>query len=479
MQNKLFPTWAEAITQPATEFGLTPLRVITGAIPTGLRGSLYYNGPARLERGGRRAGHWFDGDGAVLGVHFTDTGATGVYRYVQTAGYQAEEKAGKFLFETYGMTPRVPIWKQLGARPKNCANISVMALPDKLLALWEGGLPHALDLVNLKTFGLDNLGGLADSGAYAAHPKLDPQTQAIYNFGVTYGVKAVLHIYQCDRTGQIQQQAEIELDGLPLIHDFVLAGNYLVFFIPPVRLNPVPYLARMACFGDSLQWQKEQGTQIIVIDKTTLKVVSRSTESSWFQWHFANGYTDASGCAVVHLVRYEDFQSNQFNKEVATGQTRTIAKGRLWKVRLNPQSGKVIEMHQLLDRSCAFPSVPPHRVGQESRFTYLLMHRSGVDIGQELYGAIARFDHQTKTLIEADFGENRYPMKAIYAVDAENPEKGWVLTVVFDGNSCSSSVWIFEQEHLDAEPVCRLALPSVVSFGFGGTWKSASVANTF
>ncbi len=126
--------------------------------------------------------------------------------------------------------------------------------------------------------------------------------------------------------------------------------------------------------------------------------------------------------------------------------------------------GYIFQAHNLLQFMTARQNV---------QMSVELMHRSGVDIGQELYGAIARFDHQTKTLIQADFGDNRYPMKAIYAVDAENPEKGWVLTVVFDGNSCSSSVWIFEQEHLDAEPVCRLALPSVVSFGFGGTWKSA------
>ena len=44
------------------------------------------------------AGHWFDGDGAILAVHFTDVGAAAVYRYVQTAGYQAEEKADKFLY---------------------------------------------------------------------------------------------------------------------------------------------------------------------------------------------------------------------------------------------------------------------------------------------------------------------------------------------------------------------------------------------
>ncbi|EDX75892.1 hypothetical protein MC7420_6547 [Coleofasciculus chthonoplastes PCC 7420] len=86
--------WAKAIAQPATEFPLTPLPILSGRIPQELRGSLYRNGPARLERGGQRMGHWFDGDGAILAVHFTDATATGVYRYVQTPAYQDEAAAG-------------------------------------------------------------------------------------------------------------------------------------------------------------------------------------------------------------------------------------------------------------------------------------------------------------------------------------------------------------------------------------------------
>lgn len=70
--------WAKAIAHPVKEFGLTPLPVVSGAIPLGLRGSLYRNGSARLERGGRRVGHWFDGDGAILAVHFTNAGASGI-----------------------------------------------------------------------------------------------------------------------------------------------------------------------------------------------------------------------------------------------------------------------------------------------------------------------------------------------------------------------------------------------------------------
>ena len=43
-------TWAHAISQPAKEFPLSQLPIISGKIPQGLRGTLYRNGPGRLQR---------------------------------------------------------------------------------------------------------------------------------------------------------------------------------------------------------------------------------------------------------------------------------------------------------------------------------------------------------------------------------------------------------------------------------------------
>ncbi|UBF24085.1 carotenoid oxygenase family protein [Kovacikia minuta CCNUW1] len=465
-------SWPKAILPPAKEFGPTSLKVLSGAIPAGLRGSLYRNGPARLERGGQTVGHWFDGDGGILGLHFTEVGATGIYRYVQTEGYQAEEAAGRYLFSGYGMLPPGPIWNRFTKDLKNAANTSVLALPDKLLALWEGGEPHALDLDSLNTLGLDDLGGIAGL-PYSAHPKRDPQTGAIFNFGVSLGKNGTLNVYRSDASGKICQKGAIALNGLPLIHDFVLAGSYLVFCISPVRLNALPLLVKLKSFSDALEWHPEKGTEVIVIDRETLTMVSRFETDPWYQWHFGNGYSLADGSVVLEMVRYEDFQTNRRLKEIITGEIQTGAIATLWQLRFDPKSGKVIEIQQILDRSCEFPVVNPNQVGQPSRFTYLNLHRKAADIRKDHFGAIARFDHQTETLTEADLGENRYPMEPIYAPDAHNPDQGWILTVVYDGNTDSSEAWIYNAAYLDNEPVCRLALPVVVPLGFHGTWKPA------
>ena len=214
-------SWAKAIAQPPQEFPLTPLPILSGHIPPGLQGSLYRNGAARLERGGEKVGHWFDGDGAILAVHFNEGKATGTYRYVKTEGYLAESKAGKFLYTNYGMKENGPIWKawlrliKNNMIAKNSANTSVLALPDKLLALWEGGWPYALDLENLETIGLDNLGGLDAPQPYSAHPLVDPNTQEIFNIGVSAGAKITLNLYRSDRTGKILQKGAVDLKIFP------------------------------------------------------------------------------------------------------------------------------------------------------------------------------------------------------------------------------------------------------------------------
>ena len=70
-------------------------------------------------------------------------------------------------------------------------------------------------------------------------------------------------------------------------------------------------------------------------------------------------------------------------------------------------------------------------------------------------------------------GENSYVVEPIYAADALNPERGWVLSVVYNGNIDRSEVWVFEESSLNEEPVCRLGLPEVIPISFHGTWKPA------
>ncbi|MGF1536245.1 MAG: carotenoid oxygenase family protein [Elainellaceae cyanobacterium] len=469
------PTWSKALEQPAAEFPRTALPLLEGDVPKGLRGTLYRNGPGRLHRSGETVGHWFDGDGAVLAVSFGGGDATATYRYVRTSQFVTEELADKYMYSGYGMTAPGPLWKRWTTPLKNAANTSVLALGDRLLTLWEGGNPHAMDLETLRTLGRDDLdGALAGNAAYSAHPKVDPTTGDIYNFGVAPGLNSTLRLYRSDRTGRVQQRAEIALDGTPLVHDFALAGPYLVFCAPPTRIDLLPVGLGLKPFSDSIQWKPELGTQIYVVDKASLTVVSQSIADPWFQWHISNAYLDPQEPRqiVLDVIRYPDFQTNAFLREVATGEIHTRTQGTYWRVHIDPVTGRVTSQNEIVGQGCEFPVVKPQQVGQDADEVYLSIHRPDADVHHDLFGAIAQLNPNTGTLTLADLGEHRYPSEPIYAEDAENPNQGWILTVVFEGARSQSEVWIFDADRLDRGPVGRLQLPSGIPHSFHGTWRA-------
>jgi len=209
-------------------------------------------------------------------------------------------------------------------------------------------------------------------------------------------------------------------------------------------------------------------------DRDTLEVVSKGEAEAWFQWHFGNGYVDADGNIHLDFVRHEDFpHTNEYLRELAFGDTHTRDSSTLWRMTLDPKTAQLKTLEQVMDRDCEFPVVPAHQVGQPWQHTYLAVHQPGTDITREWYRAIARFDYQSGELTTADCGENNYVMEPLYARDRYHPDQGWVLTVVYDGDTDTSEVWVFDSDRLNQEPVCRLSLPQVIPIGFHGTWRPA------
>ncbi len=427
-----------------------------------------------------RVGHWFDGDGAILRVRFANGMAEANYRYVQSAGFRVEAKQDRLLYGNYGMTAPGPIWNQWRRPLKNAANTSVITLEDRLLALWEGGGPHALDLDTLATLEKTNLDGpagrLEAKEPFSAHPKRDPLTGDIYNFGVSIpGRNARLLLYRCDHAGRLLARRHFDLEGIPLIHDWVMAGAYLVFLVPPVRIGVLSVLLGLKSYSEAMTWRPELGTQILVFDRTRLDLVARGDTEPFFQWHFGNGACNDQGDArlVLDLARYPDFSTNQHLREVASGRTSTPARATLWRMLLEPGSARVHEQVEVSPRSVEFPTLPSAEVGQGWQRTYLSAHRIGTDTTAERYDTLACFDHAQDRFTEADLGDGRYPSEPIVVADADDPRQQWLLSVVYNGNEDTGELWIYNAAGLADGPVCVLALPHVVPLSFHGCWRPA------
>lgn len=78
----------------------TDLRIpnarIRGRIPDTVRGTFFRIGPGRNQLGGEKFGHWFDGDGMMHAMTFTDDGAWYRNRFVRTPNTTKTPPPAKF-----------------------------------------------------------------------------------------------------------------------------------------------------------------------------------------------------------------------------------------------------------------------------------------------------------------------------------------------------------------------------------------------
>ena len=85
-----------------------PLRLVSGAIPKDLRGTLYVNGPARVIDGRGRAAHPLDSHGFVRAFALGDGELTVRGRFVRTWAYEIENFFDRNLFRGFFSLPFAP-----------------------------------------------------------------------------------------------------------------------------------------------------------------------------------------------------------------------------------------------------------------------------------------------------------------------------------------------------------------------------------
>lgn len=471
-------SWTKSI-RTGKEFSLQPLKILSGKIPKDLSGSLYRNGPGRIERGNKLAGHWYDGDGAVLGVHFLNGNASGVYKYIRSPEFIEEEKQNKYIYGSFSHEDsRGKLSQLLTGQYKNSANTSCLPLDGKVLALYEGGRPWAMDPITLETIGEDNLSGLKGLMSYSAHPKIDPDTGEVFNFGQN-PFPSRLFIYRSNKEGKITHKSRIKLQGLNLIHDCVIAGKYLVIMEFPTQINTLPLFLGLKSISKLISWKPELGTKIYIFDRNDLSLVSKVTTDPFWCSHFTNGYEEKDGNIYIEFIKFDSYDEvEMLGKDYIKGArgelTNTPNLSRLSYMRINPTERRVIESRDIDGRRTAeFPSTANHLTGKDWRYTLFVgaPKAEGVLAPGEMYKSIARLDRKGNKLEVNDFGSNRYVNEPILVSSHKDPEHGYILTLVYDADKDESELWIHDTSSFEGDPICRLGIPEVVPMTFHGRFQ--------
>ena len=448
--------WMASLRDLPREYGFEPLRV-EGTLPAELSGTLYRTGPGLFCTSGNPYGHWFDGDGAVSAVRFTRGRALGAVKLVTSEGLIDERRAGRRLYGGYGT--RAPGLRRFhpASRAKNRANTAILAWNERIFALSESGLPTEVAPADLATLGEDDLGG-AVVRTFSAHPHAVPSRRAIYNFGVRYGRRTMIDLHALSAAGRARKLAEIPLARPTMIHDFIATEKHLVFFAPPLSVNPLRLFLGLDTLHGQMRFVPSDGTDVIVVPIDHPKRWTRFTIEPFYQWHFANAY-ERGHEIVVDVVRYADFDSNRWFGELVQPRGSSYLAGELWRVTLDPGARRATSEPRWA-HPCEFPRVAPAVEGTRHSISWVAANNApaGKPVDR-LHDSVARVEVETgrANLWSSDGGVASEPVfvPRRRAGLGRSEDDGWLLVLVYEPGMDASNITVLDARDPSAGPLAR------------------------
>ena len=492
--------WSGAFRNVGLELSDELVVAVRGTIPKELAGTLYRNGPGRLERGGLWVHHPFDGDGMVAALRFEAGQVHLSNRFVRTEGWLAEERAGRFVYRgVFGtQKPGGVLANAFDLRLKNIANTHVVRLGDQLLALWEAAEPHALDPLTLETRGLSRLDGVLKPGeAFSAHPRFDPGHHGeprMVTFGVKAGPTSTIRLMEFAtedqpdgvRAGELVADSSHSFKGFAFLHDFAVTPSWAVFLQNAVAFNPLPFVFGQKGAAQCLASKPGEAGQFWLVPRQSghhagAKPVQLPAPEG-FVFHHLNAFEDpASGEVVVDSIYYKDFPSIGPQVDFREIDFASIPEGQLRRCRINPRSGAV-QSEWLEQRCCEFAMVNPAHQGLEARFAWMAV--AECESGNGPLQAIEKLDLQTgerRLWSAAPRGFVTEPVMVprpassgedSSAKDSPGEDSGWVLVPVWNGARCATVLVILRADDLAEQAV--LELPLAIPYGLHGSWAAAT-----
>ncbi len=386
-------------------------------------------------------------------------------RLVDSWHLDEERRTGRT--STVGFATRVggpiaQLWSMARRRFRNPANTSVMWWNDRLLALYEGGAPTAIDPDTLEAQGTTDLAGALDS-PFSAHPSTAPDGTT-YNFGVSLSRVATLRLYRLGERAECVRS--FVLRGHPLVHDFVVTDHYAIFFVSPLRMNGPSVLVGWKTPLEALEWRPEEGTDVYVVPLDSSAPIACFSTDPFYQWHFANAYEEGR-TIVVDFVRYDDFTTNDFLSALFERRApEAPADGALVRRAIDLDTGAMTEA-TLFSRSCEFPRIDPADAGRPHRYVYLAAHSTR----ERAFGGfdeLVRVDVETGRAEPYALGHADFVSEPVYA-------NGYLLAYVYDDRARRTHLAILDADRPHRPPVARCGFDQPLPPTFHGFWRDAVV----
>lgn len=430
------------------------LPVISGRIPDELKGAYMRNGPnPRFQPVSYT--YPLEGNGMVHAVWFDSGRARYRNRFVRTASFEIEDRAGHAVFGgLMDPTPADPAALGSAAPYKQSAFIGVLRHGDHLLALgevepaWE--LSPELETLGPWTAGADRPLELG------AHNRVHPVTGDL--FGLAYDpTRPTVTIHHIDPAGRWKRSFPVALAAPSMIHDFVLTERHLVLMIGPAVFD----MAAAANGEPFLKWRPDLGTRIGVMDLDGGNVRWIET-GACFVFHFANGF-ERGDEIIIDYVRHQALP-------LGYGGGRH-APPRLHRLVLHPMAGTVSDA-PLFDGAAEFPRIDDRRVARANRHVYVPTLTDSLKLtnpASATFNCLLKVDTETGRIARHDFGD-RIAGEAVFIPGGEGEDAGWLATFLYDPAKGASDLALLDAARIEEAPVAVIRLPQRVPQGLHGAW---------
>lgn len=453
---------------------------IEGNIPKVLSGTLFRNGNGRFEHQGVKYDHLFDGDGMITKFEFKEGRVFYSNKYVRTKEFTEEERSGQMLYRSFGTNlPGGRRKNFLKMRFKNAANTSIIWHGGKLLALWEGGLPHEIDPTTLDTVSRFDYDGVLQNGfsftdklinpelPFSAHPKVHENTGILHNFGTAAGTKQRLALYQVDPQGKAQISQIIPMQSVTFTHDFVLTEQAdKIFFLTPVSFDLFKAFSGLESPVASIRVDRNKSTQILIVDIDGQ--IKRLETDFCFVFHFANGYRASKDKIIVDGYIMEDFPSAEMIKAFLNGDAQPGSVPLLTRFELDLATGSV-NRYTLSEHPGELPFVRSDLEGKRYTYTWNISGAAGSK--STVLTGLAKTNVETQETLYREFHPN-LPGEPIFipSPDGDREDEGWLLMLLFDSEAIQTKLLILKADTLDL--VASAYLPHNIPLGFHGFWTT-------
>jgi carotenoid cleavage dioxygenase len=440
------------------EFDLASVR-LDGAIPDGLAGVFYRNGPAQHERAGERYRHWFDGDGLI---HRWSIGPQGVGyrgRFVDTPKRRAEKAAGRFLFPAGG--GGIPARAGMGGTDSiNVANTNILPIHGELWALWEGGSATRMDATSLATKDFVALRDDLRGAPFSAHPRVG-QDGRVWNIGI---MGAKLAIYRLSAAGALEAVKLHDAPPAGLAHDFLLTEKSVVVVLPSTRIGPVTD----GYFG-AIKGRPDLPMAVKVFDRETLALVREAELPAGYVFHFGNAWEDRDGTIRFDMVFGDNTDEIQELRKPMRGEMPD-SEGQAKLVTLPVKGAPHLTP---LRTAVEFPRVSPRVHTRRHRYTYLAAQAAPA---QSLwFDAVAKLDLERGRHSFAAYGPDWMVEEHVFAPrpNPRSEDDGWLIGTALNWKAQKTALTIFDARRPDAGPLARAWLEVAMPLGFHGQFVAA------